>query len=84
VRLNTSMVRMPNTTLTATSSRPSCQLISSDTGTSTNTATTAAQSSRKNSSQIDHSASVPAVMIFISRPECAPPWKLCGSCSTCS
>ena len=51
------------------------QLMNSDSGSSTNSATKAAKCSRKNESHSPHSASTPVSITFISRPECVPPWK---------
>ena len=38
----------------------------------------------RNPSHSRHSASVPASITFISRPEWVPVWKVSGNCSTCS
>ncbi len=75
---------MPNTAATAISSNARCQLINKLNGSNNNTRASAEKSSRKNEIQMFHSASVPAIITFISRPEWAVPWKASGSCSTCS
>src|SRR5256885_7330999 len=80
----TSTVSDMKTTHRITSSEASRQFTNSDSGSSTNNATKAAKCSRKNDSQSVHSASMPVSITFISRPECEPPWKESGNCSTCS
>ena len=78
----TSTAKMQNRTTSVMSAIESCQFISSVMGSSTRVQMKVESCSRKNSSQTANRLSAPVIIDFMSRPECASPWKESGRAST--
>ncbi len=70
--------------ISTTSSSPSRQFSSNDSGSRIRMATKVARCSRKKASQMPNRLSTPPSMIFSTRPECDSWWKAGGRLSTCS
>ena len=74
----TRFIAKPNTATSAIRTAAKRQLTTSVAGKVTNSATKAAQCSRKKVSHSPNIAFGPSSMILVSRPECVSPWKLAG------